>query len=105
MILESFGVSKLSDKIKKVKEHDDSPVTSDMTPSERNFLIAEIIFVLILYLVMFGLWIWTIVYAFKKQDMVWGILIIFFGLPMALFYFLFMTAIKNDRSFKNLKLS
>lgn len=105
MFLEAFGVTKLSEKIQKVKAHDDAPASSSMTPGERTMLIIEIIFVLILYVVMLGLWIWSIVFAFKKEDIVWGVLIILGGLPMALFYFLFLVAIKHDRSFKRLNLA
>jgi hypothetical protein len=104
MILEAFGVKKLKDKINKVKEHDDSPETSDMSPVERTTLVVEIIFASILYVIILVLMIFSIVYAFNNDDAVWGVLIIFFGLPMSLIYLLILM-MRNDKSFRRLRLS
>ena len=99
MILESFGIVDVANKINELNKKKENLASSG--DPENNQLIGEIVGQMIGYIIYLGLWVFVIYYAFCHNDIGWGIAIILFGLPMSIFYGIYLLAVKGDPRRRN----
>ena len=88
MIFETY---KLKELINKLKQEN----FSSNDPDNCNYNIVDIIGQVIGFILYFIIWIFICYHAYKQNDLIWAILIVFFGLPFG-FIYLVCKAIDQD---------
>jgi hypothetical protein len=98
MILESCGIIDIVNKVKDLQKEKEN-LTASKYPD--NMRIGEIVIQIVGYLIYLAVWIFFLYYAFCHNDIIWGIAIILFGLPMAFFYGIYLLAVRGDPRRRN----